>query len=80
VGGQAWYNVSRACTGGQQRNVKRACVGRVHSVAIRETGNDGHGSRKDVCCWRGDSEKMTCGTRVKDSPPFYCVGICGNCF
>jgi hypothetical protein len=80
VGGQAWYNVSSACTGGQQRNVEHARVGRVHSAAIREMGNDGHGSRKDVCSWHGGSEKMTHGTRVKDGPPFDRVGICGNHF
>jgi hypothetical protein len=43
-------------------------VGRVHLVAIRETGNDGHGSRKDVCCWCGGGEKMTSGTQVEDGP------------
>jgi hypothetical protein len=75
VGGQAWYNVSPACTGGQRRNVEHAPVGRVHLVAIREMGNDGHGSRKDVCSWHGGSEKMTRGTRVEDGPPFDCVGI-----
>ncbi len=55
-------------------------MGRVHLVAIRETGNDGRGSRKNVCCLHGGCEKMTCGTRVKDGPPFDCVGICGNSF
>ncbi len=67
--GQAWYNVSRACTGGQRKNVERARVGRVHSVAIGEMGNDGHGRKKDVCCWLGGCEKMTRGTRVEDGPP-----------
>ena len=80
MGGQAWYNVSSACTGGQQRNVKPARVGRVHLVATREGGNDGHGSRKDVCCWHGDSEKMTHGIQVEDGPPFDHVGTCGNRF
>jgi hypothetical protein len=80
VGDQARYNVSSVCTGGQQRNVEHARVGRVHLAAIRETGNDGHGSRKDVCSWHGGSEKMTFGTRVKDGPPFCHVGICENCF
>jgi hypothetical protein len=77
---QAWYNVSRVCTGGQQRNVESARVGRVHLVAIRETGNDGRGSRKDVCYWHGGCEKMTHGPQVEDGQPFNCVGICGNCF
>ncbi len=72
--------MSSACTRGQQRNVERAPVGRVHSGAIREMGNDGHSSRQDVCCWHGGSEKMTRGTRIKDGPPFDCVGTCGNCF
>jgi hypothetical protein len=80
VQGQAWYNVSRVCTGGQQRNVKHAHVGRVHSVAIGKMGNDGHGIRKDVCCWCRGCEKMTRGTRVEDGPPSDCVGICGNHF
>ncbi len=32
--GQAWYNVSRTCTGGQQRNVKRAHVGECTQSAL----------------------------------------------
>ncbi len=40
--------MSSVCTGGQQRNVEYARVGRVHLVNIREIGNDGHGSRKDA--------------------------------
>jgi hypothetical protein len=55
-------------------------VGGVHSVAIRETGNDGHGSRKYVSCWGRGCEKMTRGPQVKDGPPFDRVGICGNRF
>ncbi len=78
--GQAWYNVSYVCTRGQGRNVERARVGRVHSVAIGEKGNDGHGSRKDVCCWHRGCEKMTCGTQVKDGLLSDRVGICGNRF
>ncbi len=76
--GQAWYDVSRVCTTGQQRNVKSARVGRVHSVAIRKTGNDGHGNRKDVSCWHGGCEKMTRGPYVEDGPPFDHVCIGGN--
>jgi hypothetical protein len=55
-------------------------MGRVHLVAIGETGNDGLGSRKDVCCWHGGCEKMTPGPRVKDGPPSDRVGIRGNRF
>ncbi len=64
--GHAWYDVSPACTRGQQRNVKSARVSRVHSVAIREMGNYWHGSRKDVSCWCRGCEKrlMTPELRV----------------
>jgi hypothetical protein len=54
-------------------------VDRVHLVAIRDTGIDGCGSRKDVSCWCGGCEKMTRDPRVEDGPPFDCFGICGNC-
>ena len=78
--GQAWDDVCSMRTGGQRRNVESARVCRVHSVAVGEMGDNGRSSRKDVGCWRGGGEKMTCAPRVKDGPPLYHGGICVDCF
>jgi hypothetical protein len=72
--------MSRASTGGQQRDVERARVGRAYTFTIWETGNDGHSSRYNICSWCFGHEEVACGTGVKDGPLLDCVGIGINHF
>ncbi len=71
MGSKAVDDEGVSSRGEEGRNIKRAHVCGVYALAIWEMGNDGFVDLAHVGHGGSSCEKVTCHTRVKDSPHLY---------